>query len=71
MRVRDSGHGARFLFDAYAQQGIEGREAGQHFDGDNTIEAGITSPVDLPHATCADKLEKFVRTEARSGTVVS
>jgi hypothetical protein len=30
-----------------------------------------TSPIALTQAACGDKLEKFVRTEARSGLVVS
>ena len=35
----------------------------QNLDGDRTIEAGVTSVINLTHATRAEQFEDFVRTE--------
>ncbi len=55
---------ARLLLETLTQLGIGSECAGQDLDGDGAIEPDITGPIHLAHATRADGVDDFVRTEA-------
>ena len=46
---------ARLLLEALAELGMLRKVLGEHFDGDDTIEAGVFSFIDFAHASSPDR----------------
>ena len=49
-----AGDGLGLPLEPLLQIGVSGHMFGQHLDGDGTVEAGVSSFVDLTHAPRAD-----------------
>ncbi len=68
MWMIQAGDGASFALKALAQLGTVREMNGKNFNGDNSIEAGITSLINLAHSTRANGGEDFMRAKTLSGS---
>jgi len=55
VRMAQAGDGLGFALEALAGLWAEGKMRGENFDGDGAVEAGVTSAIDLAHASGADR----------------
>ena len=62
----ERGDGARLLLETPARISVSRARAGHNLDGDDAIEAGVASFVDLAHRTGAECGGDFVGAESRS-----
>ena len=68
VRVIEGGRGPRFLLEAlHARSALSANAAGSTFIGDAALQAGVVREIDLAHATGAEGLTDFVRTEPPAG----
>ena len=57
-----AGHGARLAFEALATCWIAGELGRQDFNGNRSVEAGVTGAIHLAHPACTEWRKDLVRT---------
>ena len=67
VRVIETRDCPSFAIEAVAELRIGGQARRQHVDRDGTIEARVTSFIDLAHAAGAERRLDFVWTKSRAG----
>jgi hypothetical protein len=63
----ERGRRHRFEAQALPRRVVRGRFGRQQFDRHLAIESGIVGAIDTTHASCADRLQDFIGTEACAG----
>ncbi len=66
-RVIECGENLRLALEPVEPLAITREFVRKHFDRDFAPELGIASPIDLPHATRAERLDNFVVKQAAAG----
>jgi hypothetical protein len=61
VRVVERGDHARLALESRARVGVAGNVRRQQLDGDAAIEPRVARPVDVAHATRADRCDDLVR----------
>jgi hypothetical protein len=61
-----TGNCFRFTLETFTKLEIIGKMRGKDFDGDDAVEAGVFSFVDLPHAARANERKDLVGAESRT-----
>jgi hypothetical protein len=66
-RMIERGEDSGFAIEAGQTIGVSGERLWQDLEGDVAVQPRVAGAIDLTHATGADRLDYFVRTEARTG----